>query len=554
METNECLNSNFTTSDIIKTLNVVSVNNENNFLTEVEVLAINEDNVVVRVTDKFTPVIPKSSLKDIKDLKIGSKFDVFIENKEDKNGQIVISRTKAEIVKKWKKLYDSLQKEVVLQGTVVDKLAGGLNVNINGILTFLPGSQIETKNIDNYDDYLGKDINVIVTKINKKTQNVIVSHKLIIEKQIKEQEKILFEQIEKGQIVEGTVTSIVPYGAFVDVGGIIGLIYITDISWIHINHPNEILKIGQKIKVVVLDCDIKTQKLSLGLKHLTPSPWENIDNNKFSVGTIVSGKIVNIVDYGAFLEIIPGVEGLIHISDLSWNIQTPKIDKIFKIGDIVKAKILDINITEKKISLGIKQLSEDPWSSDKIEEIMKEGTIHSCKIIDIKSFGCIVELENGIYGLLHENDLSWVQKKPKIESFVKINDKVDLIVLSFNKEERKISLGLKQKTENPWIISEKIFEIGSIHEGTVVKKTIKGFFVQFENGIEGFVNKTHLPENVKLDVQSKNVFKVIEYDPENCKMSVVYKDYKYDFHKNKKNNVTNVKKMTLGDTFKMKTS
>ena len=551
METNENSNSSFTTSDIIKIFDVDSVSSENDFLTKVQVLAVNNDNVVVRVTDKFTPVIPKNALKDIKDLQVGTTFDVFIEKKEDKNGQIVISRAKAEIVKKWKMLYDSLNKEIVIQGVIVDKLAGGLMVNINGISTFLPGSQIETKTIDNYDDYLGKNIDVIVTKINKKTQNVIVSHKLINEKQIKEQEKLLFEQIEKGQIVEGTVTSIVPYGAFVDVGGIIGLVYITDISWAHINNPNEVLQIGQKIKVVVLECDVKSQKLSLGLKHLTPSPWEKIESDKYTVGTVVNGKIVNIVDYGAFLELIPGVEGLIHISDLSWNIQTPKIDKIFKIGDNVKAKILDINLQEKKISLGIKQLSEDPWNSENIEEIMKEGTIHSCKVVEIKSFGCIVELENGIYGLLHENDLSWIQKKPKIDSFVKVNDKIDLIVLSFNKEERKISLGLKQKTENPWVVSKGIFEVGSTHEGTVIKKTTKGFFVQFENNLEGFVSKSHIPENVKLDIQSKSSFKVIEYDPDNCKMFVVHKDYKYDFKKQTKSDVPKMKKMTLGDTFKM---
>lgn len=534
--------------NLIKFFDNIEINNCNNSLLNVTVIDIVKEDVIIRLNPKFTPVIKKEDIKSVEDLKPGSNFDIFVEKMEDKNGQTVFSISEASYVKTWNLIYESLNNYIVLEGIATKKLTGGLIVDINGISVFLPGSQIEAKNVEDYDAYINKPISFIVTKINKKSLNVIVSHKLISEKEKEKKDKILISKIKKGEVYEGIVTNFEAYGAFVNIGGVTGLLYITDISWTRINHPSDVLEIGQKIKVVVTECDPEKSKLYLGLKYLTPSPWEEIKSKDYKKGDLVTGKIVNIESYGAFLEIIPGVEGLIHISDLSWNLITPKISDVFKINDKVTAKIIDINIEEKKISLGIKQMKDDPWNIDGINELMAVGTKHLCEVIDVKPFGYIVKTENELCGFLGEKELSWVEVAD-VEHFLKVGDKVELIVLNFNKEDRKLSFSLKRMQENPWEVCEKVFTVGSEHEGTVVRKNTKGFFVKFEKGICGFVDKKHIPNNISLEINNVYTFKIILYDKANFRMNIVHKDFKYDLAKSydMKPKINNG--VTFGDTF-----
>ena len=538
-------------SDELKFLNDTFIENRKNFLTQAEVIAIEEKNVIVQVTNKCTTFVPLNDLKNISDIKIGTTFDVFVEQLEDRSGQIIVSRSKAEIVKKWKELYLSLNEGAIVHGVIKDKLVGGVSVDINGIQAFLPASQIDDTEVEDFDNYIDKDIDVIVTKINNKTKNVIVSHKLILENALRAQEKAILSQIEKGQIIEGIVDSIVPYGAFVNIGGISGLLHITDISWIRINHPNEVLKVGDKIKVVVTECDSKNQKISFGLKYLTPSPWETLDKDKIKVGQIVTGKVVNIVDFGAFIEITPGIEGLLHVSDLSWNLQTPSIKTLCKVGDMITTKIIDLNVEEQKISLGLKQLSDDPWASEDFDNVMAVGSKHQCEVVEIKPFGAIVKLENGLYGLIHETDFAWDNKKHRTGDFVKLNDKVEAVVLSSDKASRKLSLGLKQLKENPWETYEKDFKEGSLHEATVLNKKNNGFFVQLEHNMVGLLKKEHIPANITVSVGEKMQVKIIDYDKENMKINVVHKDSQYNKSTVKKQSEKVVNnKVTFGDLYK----
>ena len=534
----------------LRFLDNVSIENRNNFLTQAEVISVEDTNVIVKVTEKCTTSIPLSDIKNISDLKAGVIFDVFVEQLEDSNGQIRVSRSKAEIVKKWKELYSSLMDGLIVNGVIKDKLVGGVSVDINGITAFLPASQIENTEVEDLDSYIGKDIDVIVTKINNRTKNVIVSHKLILDNALKAQEKVILSQIEKGQIIEGIVDSIVPYGAFVNIGGISGLLHITDISWTRISHPNDVLKVGDKIKVVVTECDRKNQKISLGLKYLTPSPWETMDTNKIKIGQIVEGKVVNVVDFGAFIEVAPGIEGLLHVSDLSWNIQTPAIKTLCKVGDMITTKIIDLNVEDHKLSLGLKQLSADPWDSDDFDTTMALGSKHLCEIIEIKPFGAIVKLENGLYGLIHETDFSWTKKPHRVEDFVKLHEKVEAVVLSSDKASRKLSLGLKQLKENPWETYEQHFKEGSLHEGVILKKQANGFSIQLEGNMVGLLKKEHIPANITAHVGDKIQVKIIDYDKNNMRINVVHKDSQY-----KKTNpvkpvpASTIKKVTFGDIY-----
>ena len=537
----------------LRFLDNINIENRNNFLTQAEVISVEDNNIIVKVTDKCTTSIPLSDVKNIADIKPGVKFDVFVEQLEDSSGQIVVSRSKAEIVKKWKELYSSLIDGIIVNGVIKDKLVGGVSVDINGITAFLPASQIENTEVEDLDNYIGKDIDVIVTKINSKTKNVIVSHKLILDNAIKAQEKAILSQIEKGQIIEGIVDSIVPYGAFVNIGGISGLLHITDIAWTRINHPNEVLKVGDKIKVVVTECDSKNQKISFGLKYLTPSPWETIDTNKIKVGQIVEGKVVNVVDFGAFIEVVPGIEGLLHVSDLSWNIQAPAIKTLCKVGDVITTKILDLNIEDHKLSLGLKQLSADPWASDDFDTVMALGSKHLCEVIEIKPFGAIVKLENGLYGLIHETDFTWTKKPHRVEDFVKLHEKVEAVVLSYDKTSRKLSLGLKQLKENPWETYEQNFKEGSLHEGVVLKKQTNRFIIQLEDNMIGLLKKEHIPANIIVNVGDKIPVKVVDYDKNNMKINVVHEGFQYKKSNSHKQTSTQVnKKITFGDIYDTK--
>ena len=534
----------------LRFLDNINIENRNNFLTQAKVIAIDGKNVIIQVTDKCTTSVPLSDLKTIPDIKTGTVFDIFVEQLEDSMGQIIVSRTKAEIVKKWNELYASLNDGAIVKGIVKSKLVGGVSVDINGISAFLPSSQIENAEVDNLDAYIGKEMPVIVTKINTKTKNVIVSHKLILENAIKAKEKLIFEQLKIGDVVEGTVESICTYGAFVNAGGISGLLHIADISWTRISSPEDVLSVGDNIKVVVIDCDKKTQKVSFGLKYLTKSPWEELDKEKISVGKVVEGKVVNIVDYGAFIEVSPGIEGLLHVTDLSWNLQAPSIKTICKVGDMIKTKIIDLNEQDQKLSLGLKQLSDDPWSSEDFDNVMAINSIHECKVVDIKPFGAIVELENGVYGFIHTSDLSWTQTKPVIQDFVKVNDVIKAVVLSSDKGSRKLSLGVKQLKENPWEKYEKEFEEESLHEGTVLnfKRKTNFFMIQLEYDMVAMLRKDHLPASLSLNVGDKITVKVIEYDKIKMKINVVHKDYKYHKQSSAKQQEMKINKnVTFGD-------
>ncbi|MBN8702919.1 MAG: 30S ribosomal protein S1 [Bacteroidetes bacterium] len=483
------------------------------------VVTKNNKEVVVNIGYKSDGVVALSEFRYNPDLKVGDTVEVYIENQEDKTGQLVLSHKKARAMKSWDRVNDALNNDEIIKGLVKCRTKGGLIVDVFGIEAFLPGSQIDVKPIRDYDIYVNKTMEFKVVKINNEFKNVVVSHKALIEAELEQQKKDIISKLEKGQVLEGTVKNITSYGVFIDLGGVDGLIHITDLSWGRINHPEEIVKLDSKINVVILDFDNDKKRIALGLKQLTSHPWDALDA-KLQIGDKVKGKVVVIADYGAFLEIAPGVEGLVHVSEMSWSQHLRSAQDFFKVGDEIEAQILTLDREERKMSLGVKQLSPDPWA-DIINKYPK-GSKHTGTVRNFTNFGIFVELEEGVDGLVHISDLSWSKKIKHPLEFAKAGDKLEVVVLEVDAETRRLSLGHKQLEDNPWDVFETVFTVDSIHKGTILSVNDKGAVISLPYGVEGFAPTRHL---VKLDGKSAGVdevidFMVLEFSKENRKIIV----------------------------------
>ena len=475
------------------------------------VISVDKKEVVVNIGYKSDGIIPASEFRYNPDLKIGDKVEVYVESAEDKKGQLILSHKKARLSKSWDEVNAALEQDQVIQGFIKCRTKGGMIVDVFGIEAFLPGSQIDVHPIRDYDQFVGKTMEFKVVKINQEFRNVVVSHKALIEQELEAQKKEIIGKLEKGQILEGTVKNITSYGVFVDLGGVDGLIHITDLSWGRVDDPHKVVELDQKLNVVILDFDDEKRRIALGLKQLSPHPWDALDQT-LKVGDHVKGKVVVIADYGAFVEIQPGVEGLIHVSEMSWSQHLRSAQDFLKVGDDVEAVILTLDRDERKMSLGIKQLREDPWEN--IETKYPVGSKHNAKVRNFTNFGVFVELEEGVDGLIHISDLSWTKKVKHPSEFTKVGDMIDVIVLDIDKENRRLSLGHKQLEDNPWDAFEEKYTVGSIHEGKITELLEKGAVVSLEENVEGFATPKHL---VKEDgSQAANgetlPFKVIEFN------------------------------------------
>ena len=480
-------------------------------VTEGTVIAINKREVVVNIGYKSDGIIPLNEFRYNPELKVGDNVEVFIENQEDKKGQLLLSHRKARAAKSWDRVNEALENDEVITGFIKCRTKGGMIVDVFGIEAFLPGSQIDVKPIRDYDVFVGKTMQFKVVKINQEFKNVVVSHKALIEAEIEQQKKEIISKLEKGQVLEGVVKNITSYGVFIDLGGVDGLIHITDLSWGRVNHPEEIVSLDQKLNVVILDFDDDKRRIALGLKQLQPHPWDALDPN-LKVGDKVKGKVVVMADYGAFVEIAPGVEGLIHVSEMSWSQHLRSAQDFMKKDDEVEAVILTLDRDERKMSLGIKQLKADPWEN--IEAKYPVGSKHTAKVRNFTNFGVFVELEEGVDGLIHISDLSWTKKIKHPSEFTQIGADIDVQVLEIDKENRRLSLGHKQLEENPWDVFETIFTVGSIHEGTITELLDKGAVVALPHGVEGFATPKHLvKEDGTTAAQGETLeFKVIEFN------------------------------------------
>jgi small subunit ribosomal protein S1 len=479
------------------------------------VIGLTNKEAVINIGYKSDGMVPLTEFRHMPDLKPGDQVEVYVETAEDKNGQLLLSHKRARALKSWERVNDSLTNDEVITGYVKCRTKGGLIVDVFGIEAFLPGSQIDVKPIRDYDIFVGKTMEFKIVKINQEFKNVVVSHKVLIENELEKQKVEIMSKLEKGQVLEGTVKNITSYGVFMDLGGVDGLLHITDISWGRINHPEEVLQLDQKINVVILDFDDEKKRIALGLKQLTPHPWESLDSN-LKVGDKVKGKVVVLTDYGAFVEIIPGVEGLIHVSEMSWSQHLRSPQDFMKIGDEVEAVVLSIDREERKISLGIKQLMPDPWGN--ITEKYPVGSQHKSKVRNFTNFGVFVELEEGIDGLIHISDLSWSKKIKHPAEFTKIGEELDVVVLEVDVENRRLSLGHKQLEDNPWETYESIFSVGSIHDGVVGKVTDKGAPVIFNTyGVEAFAPYRQLMKEDGTPAREGETmsFRIIEFNKEN---------------------------------------
>lgn len=477
------------------------------------VIAISKREVVVNIGYKSDGIIPVNEFRYNPDLKVGDTVEVYIENQEDKRGQLVLSHKKARASKSWERVNAALENKEIIKGYIKCRTKGGMIVDIFGIEAFLPGSQIDVKPIRDYDVFVGKTMEFQVVKINQEYKNVVVSHKALIEAELEAQKQEIISKLEKGQVLEGTVKNITSYGVFIDLGGVDGLIHITDLSWGRVNDPHEIVQLDQKLNVVILDFDEEKKRIALGLKQLTPHPWDALDA-ELKVGDKVTGKVVVMADYGAFVEIAPGVEGLIHVSEMSWSQHLRSAQDFLKVGDEVEAVILTLDRQERKMSLGIKQLKDDPWKD--IEQKYPVSSRHHAKVRNFTNFGVFVELEEGVDGLIHISDLSWTKKVKHPSEFTQIGADIEVIVLEIDKDNRRLSLGHKQLEENPWDVFEGVFTEGSIHEGTITELMDKGAVVQLEYGVEGFATPKHLvkEDNSHAKEGEKLPFKVIEFNKE----------------------------------------
>lgn len=474
------------------------------------VVAKNNREVVVNIGYKSDGVVALSEFRYNPDLKVGDKVEVFIEKAEDAAGQLILSHKKARANKSWDRVNEALNTNEVIKGYVKCRTKGGLIVDVFGIEAFLPGSQIDVKPIRDYDVYVGKTMEFKVVKINNEFKNVVVSHKALIEAEIENQKREIISKLEKGQVLEGTVKNITSYGVFIDLGGVDGLIHITDLSWGRINHPEEIVKLDEKIQVVILDFDDDKKRIALGLKQLSSHPWDAL-STEIKVGDKVKGKVVVIADYGAFIEVAPGVEGLIHVSEMSWSQHLRSAQDFVKVGDEVEAVVLTLDRDERKMSLGMKQLTPDPWNM--IMEKYAKGTRHTGTVRNFTNFGVFVELEEGVDGLVHISDLSWSKKIKHPSEFCKVGDKMDVVVLEIDGENRRLSLGHKQLEDNPWDVFETVFTIDSIHNGTVMSVNDKGAIIGLPYGVEGFCPARHLAKADGTTAKTEEVleFKVIEF-------------------------------------------
>ena len=489
-----------------ETLNKVSEHQ----VVEGTVISIDKKEVIVNIGYKSDGIIPASEFRYNPELKVGDKVEVYVENQEDRKGQLVLSHKKARLSKSWERVNAALENEEVIQGYIKCRTKGGMIVDVFGIEAFLPGSQIDVHPIRDYDVFVGKTMEFKVVKINQEFRNVVVSHKALIEAELEAQKKEIIGKLEKGQILEGTVKNITSYGVFVDLGGVDGLIHITDLSWGRVSDPHEVVSLDQKINVVILDFDEEKKRIALGLKQLTPHPWDALDPN-LKVGDHVKGKVVVMADYGAFVEIAPGVEGLIHVSEMSWSQHLRSANDFMKVGDEVEAVILTLDRAERKMSLGIKQLKADPWEC--IETKFPIGSKHVAKVRNFTNFGIFVELEEGVDGLIHISDLSWTKKIKHPSEFTSVGASIDVVVLEIDKENRRLSLGHKQLEKNPWDEYETIYTPGSVHKGTIVEMMDKGAVVALAEGGEGFATPKHLTkEDGSMAKKGEELdFKVIEF-------------------------------------------
>jgi small subunit ribosomal protein S1 len=476
------------------------------------VVGITEKDVIINIGFKSDGLVPLSEFRDVGGIKVGDTVEVFIEEQENALGQLILSRKKAKIVRAWQDIEGALENDSVIEGLVKRRTKGGLIVDIYGVEAFLPGSQIDVKPIRDFDIYVGKKMEVKVVKINHANDNVVVSHKILIEKDLEKQKAEILNNLEKGQVLEGVIKNMTNFGVFIDLGGVDGLLHITDISWGRINHPEEVLQLDQKVQIVVLDFDDDKRRISLGMKQLTAHPWDSLASS-LEIGSRVKGKIVNVADYGAFLELAPGVEGLIHVSEMSWSQHLRNPADFVKVGDEIEAVVLTLDKDDRKMSLGIKQLTEDPWTKQDMSTKYAVGTKHKGVVRNLTNFGLFLELEEGIDGLVHVSDLSWTKKIKHPSEFVKVGDELAVAVLELDVDNRRLALGHKQLEENPWDTFETVFPIGSIHKCTVNSKNDKGAVLELPYGLEGFATVKNLEkeDGSQVEVGDALDFKVTEF-------------------------------------------
>jgi small subunit ribosomal protein S1 len=526
------------------------------------VISLNKREVVINIGYKSEGVVSLNEFRYNPDLKAGDEVDVYVESQEDKKGQLVLSHKKARALRSWDRVNEALEKDEIINGYIKCRTKGGMIVDVFGIEAFLPGSQIDVKPIRDYDAYVGKTMEFKVVKINHEFKNVVVSHKALIEAELEQQKKEIISKLEKGQILEGTVKNITSYGVFIDLGGVDGLIHITDLSWGRVNHPEEIVELDQKLQVVILDFDDDKKRIALGLKQLTPHPWDALDA-ELKVGDKVKGKVVVLADYGAFVEITTGVEGLIHVSEMSWSQHLRSAQEFLQVGSEVEAQILTLDREERKMSLGIKQLKEDPWQ--KIEENYALGSKHTATVRNFTNFGVFVEIEEGVDGLIHISDLSWTKKIKHPAEFTSIGAEIEVVVLEIDKDNRRLSLGHKQLEENPWDVFETVFNVDSLHEGTVIEMNDKGAVIALPYGVEAFATTKNLvkEDGSTAKVDDKLEFKVTEFSKGAKKIVVshtrIFEDAKRseesskrkqqddDAKKAVKKIKSNIERTTLGD-------
>ncbi len=492
-----------------QTLNTVNASE----VIEGKVIAMNKREVVVNIGYKSDGIIPLNEFRYNPELALGDTVEVYIESQEDKKGQLVLSHKKARATRSWDRVNSALENDEIIKGFIKCRTKGGMIVDVFGIEAFLPGSQIDVKPIRDYDVFVNKTMEFKVVKINQEFKNVVVSHKALIEAELEQQKKEIIAKLEKGQVLEGTVKNITSYGVFIDLGGVDGLIHITDLSWGRVSHPEEVVTLDQKLNVVILDFDDEKKRIALGLKQLTPHPWDAL-SSELKVGDKVKGKVVVMADYGAFIEIAPGVEGLIHVSEMSWSQHLRSAQDLMKVGEEVEAVILTLDRDERKMSLGIKQLKQDPWEN--IETKYAVGSKHSAKVRNFTNFGVFVEIEDGVDGLIHISDLSWTKKIKHPSEFTQIGAEIEVQVIEIDKDNRRLSLGHKQLEENPWDVFETVFTVDSVHEGTITELLDKGAVIALPYGVEGFATPKHLvkEDGTQAQVDEKLEFKVIEFNKE----------------------------------------
>ena len=535
-------------------------NVNNNEVVDGTVISMNKREVVVNIGYKSDGIIPLSEFRYNPELAIGDTVEVYIENQEDKKGQLILSHKKARAARSWDRVNAALENEEIIKGYIKCRTKGGMIVDVFGIEAFLPGSQIDVKPIRDYDVFVDKTMEFKIVKINQEFKNVVVSHKALIEAELEQQKKEIISRLEKGQVLEGTVKNITPYGVFIDLGGVDGLIHITDLSWGRVSDPKEVVALDQKLNVVILDFDDEKKRIALGLKQLMPHPWDALDA-ELKVGDHVTGKVVVMADYGAFIEIAPGVEGLIHVSEMSWSQHLRSAQDFMKVGDDVEAVILTLDRDERKMSLGIKQLKNDPWEN--IEGKYAIGSKHTAKVRNFTNFGVFVEIEEGVDGLIHISDLSWTKKIKHPSEFTQVGNDIEVQVLEIDKDNRRLSLGHKQLEENPWDVFENIFSVGSIHEGTIAEVMDKGAVIALEQGVEGFATPKHLvkEDGSQAGLGEKLEFKVIEFNKDNKRIilshSRIAEDAtkaearkaapKKEAKKEEETAATQIEKTTLGD-------